>query len=252
MSISRTKLQRILNDLLQPDAIADGCPNGLQIEGKDTIHKIVSGVTASQALIERAIELKADAILVHHGYFWKGEDPCLSGMKKQRIAALLKYDINLFAYHLPLDIHPGLGNNVQLAKLLGIEQIENLQSGQFSIALKGRFEPGIAPQALADKLHKVLAKKPLFEQAQKSLIKTVAWCTGGGQRYIDLAASEGIDAFITGEVSEQTIHTAREMNIHFYAAGHHATERYGVKAVGEYLAANFDVEVEFIDIDNPA
>ncbi|KXI30888.1 Nif3-like dinuclear metal center hexameric protein [Paraglaciecola hydrolytica] len=250
--MSREKLHRILNDLLQPQFIPDGCPNGLQIEGKDEIHKIVTGVTASQALIDKAIDLKADALFVHHGYFWKGEDACLTGMKKQRIASLLKHDINLFAYHLPLDVHPELGNNVQLAKLLGIEHIENLESGKLSIALKGRFAAPLTPVALAERLKQVLGKTPLLEQVQKPLISTVAWCTGGGQKYIDLAASQGIDAFITGEVSEQTIHSAREMNIHFYAAGHHATERYGAKAVGEYLAKHHDVDVEFVDIANPA
>lgn len=252
MSISRTKLHRVLNELLQPQVIPDGCPNGLQIEGKDTIYKIVTGVTASQALIDRAIELNADALFVHHGYFWKGEDACLTGMKKQRIASLLKHDINLFAYHLPLDVHPSLGNNAQLAKLLDIQDIENLESGKLSIALKGRFSSALTPQALAQRLQDVLGKSPLLEQVPKPLISTVAWCTGGGQKYIDLAASQGIDAFITGEVSEQTIHSAREMNIHFYAAGHHATERYGAKAVGEYLAEQYGLDVKFVDIANPA
>ena len=252
MSISRAKLHSILNELLQPQCIPDGCPNGLQIEGKDQIQKLVTGVTASQALIDKAIELKADALFVHHGYFWKGEDACLTGMKKQRIASLLKHDINLFAYHLPLDVHPELGNNVQLAKLLGIEYIENLESGKLSIALKGRFAAPLTPADLAERLKQVLGKTPLLEQVQKPLISSVAWCTGGGQKYIDLAASQGIDAFITGEVSEQTIHSAREMNIHFYAAGHHATERYGAKAVGEYLAKHHGLDVEFVDIANPA
>ncbi len=252
MSISRTKLHRVLNELLQPQVIPDGCPNGLQIEGKDTIYKIVTGVTASQALIDRAIELNADALFVHHGYFWKGEDACLTGMKKQRIASLLKHDINLFAYHLPLDVHPSLGNNAQLAKLLDIQDIENLESGKLSIALKGRFSSALTPQALAQRLQDVLGKSPLLEQVPKPLISTVAWCTGGGQKYIDLAASQGIDAFITGEISEQTIHSAREMNIHFYAAGHHATERYGAKAVGEYLAEQYGLDVKFVDIANPA
>lgn len=252
MSLNRTELRHILNDLLQPDFIPDGCPNGLQIEGKPLIKRLITGVTASQALIEQAITKQADAILVHHGYFWKGEDTCLTGMKRQRIASLLKHDINLFAYHLPLDVHPTLGNNVQLAKLLDIEKIQNLESGKFSIALKGQFAEPLSPNELAQKLFHTLGRAPLHELAHKPLISSVAWCTGGGQKYIEQAANEGIDAFITGEVSEQTIHTAREMNIHFYAAGHHATERYGVKAVGEYLAKHYDLDVEFIDIPNPA
>ncbi|MDP5029411.1 Nif3-like dinuclear metal center hexameric protein [Paraglaciecola sp.] len=252
MSVSRTELLNTLNDLLQPHLMGDGCPNGLQIEGKPIIRKIVTGVTASQALIDRAVAAEADAIFVHHGYFWKGEDPCLSGMKKKRIATLLQHDISLFAYHLPLDVHPSLGNNVQLAQRLDIKNIENLEGGRISIALKGNFETALTPSELAQRLDLVLGKSPLVEVAQKALISSVAWCTGGGQKYIDLAASQGIDAFITGEVSEQTIHTAREMNIHFFAAGHHATERFGAQAVGDYLAKTLDVTVEFIDIPNPA
>lgn len=252
MTVTRNALLSALDELLQPHLISDGCPNGLQIEGKKNIAKIVTGVTASQALIDQAIACQADAIFVHHGYFWKGEDPCLTGMKKKRIASLLQHDINLFAYHLPLDIHETFGNNVQLAHRLEIQDIENLETTKVSIALKGRFANPLTAPALAAKLSHVLGKKPLVEQAQTELITTVAWCTGGGQKYIDLAASQGIDAFITGEVSEQTIHTAREMNIHFFAAGHHATERFGAQAVGEYLARKFDVQVEFIDIPNPA
>jgi dinuclear metal center YbgI/SA1388 family protein len=238
--------------LLKPEKIKDYCPNGLQVEGKKKVNKIVTGVTASQALIDYAVSINADAILVHHGYFWKGESPCLTGMKRKRIHTLLQHDINLYAYHLPLDIHPILGNNVQLGKLLGIIDILPLEENNpQSLVMQGKFEAGINPLELIRLLNTKLVKNPLHEPALKTNIETVAWCTGGGQRYIELAAEKGIDAFITGEVSEQTIHTAREMDIHFYAAGHHATERYGVKALGEYIQQKLDVEVVFVDIDNP-
>jgi dinuclear metal center YbgI/SA1388 family protein len=253
MSIENSQLLGFLNELLQPENVRDFCPNGLQVEGKKSISRLVSGVTASQALIDQAIKLKADAIFVHHGYFWKGEDPCVKGMKKRRLAALLKHDINLFAYHLPLDIHSELGNNAQLANLLGIQIQGGLElNNSHCVALRGRFSSTITPKNLAQRIEDKLGRKPLLELSSKPEISTVAWCTGGGQNYIELAAEQGIDAFITGEVSEQTIHTAREMDIHFFAAGHHATERYGAKAVGEYLATSFGLDVTFVDIDNPA
>ena len=253
MSVSNSHLLQILNSLLKPEKVKDFCPNGLQIEGQKSISKIVTGVTASQALIDYAVAINAEAILVHHGYFWKGESPCINAMKKKRIKTLLQHDINLYAYHLPLDIHPSLGNNAQLAQLLGIVDVSPLEENNpQSVVMQGRFVDGISPSELNLLLAKTLSKTPLHEPACQSKIHTVAWCTGGGQSYIDLAASNNIDAFITGEVSEQTIHTAREMDIHFFAAGHHATERYGVKALGEYIQKELNVEVVFKDIDNPA
>jgi len=253
MSVLNSQLLQSLNSLLTPEKVKDYCPNGLQIEGKKKVAKLVTGVTASQALIDHAVSINADAILVHHGYFWKGESPCLTGMKKKRIKTLLQHDINLYAYHLPLDIHPTLGNNAQLAKLLGIVDISPLEENNSqSVVMQGRFEGGISPTELTALLSTKLAKSPLHETANKNTIKTVAWCTGGGQGYIELAADKGLDAYITGEVSEQTIHTAREMNIHFYGAGHHATERYGVKALGEYIQQILAIETVFVDIDNPA
>lgn len=253
MSVSNTQLLQSLNSILTPEKIKDYCPNGLQIEGNNMVTKLVTGVTASQALIDHAVSINAEAILVHHGYFWKGESPCITGMKRKRIKTLLKHDINLYAYHLPLDIHPTLGNNAQLAKLLGIVDITSLElDNPQSVVMQGKFEGGISPTELTQLLSTKLSKTPLHEPAKTSEIETVAWCTGGGQSYIELAAENGIDAFITGEVSEQTIHTAREMNIHFYAAGHHATERYGVKSLGEYLQQELAIESVFVDIDNPA
>jgi dinuclear metal center YbgI/SA1388 family protein len=249
--MQRREFNQLLNDILKPHLIKDFCPNGLQVEGKNEIKKIVTGVTASQALIEAAIEQQADAILVHHGFFWKGESQPITGMKKRRIGALLANDINLFGYHLPLDIHPAVGNNAQLAKLLDIEIETGLEPTPNSVAMKGRLKTPLSGEDFADKIAKVLNRTPLTSLVRSAKIETIALCTGGGQGYIDLAADQGIDAYLTGEASEQTIHSSREQNIDFFAAGHHATERYGVKALGELLAQEHGFDVIFIDIDNP-
>ncbi|MBB1280507.1 Nif3-like dinuclear metal center hexameric protein [Pseudoalteromonas sp. SR41-1] len=249
--MQRREFNQLLNDILKPHLIKDFCPNGLQVEGKNEIKKIVTGVTASQALIEAAIEQQADAILVHHGFFWKGESQPITGMKKRRIGALLANDINLFGYHLPLDIHPAVGNNAQLAKLLDIDIETGLEPTSNSVAMKGRLKTPLSGEDFADKIAKVLNRTPLTSLVRSAKIETIALCTGGGQGYIDLAADQGIDAYLTGEASEQTIHSSREQNIDFFAAGHHATERYGVKALGELLAQEHGFDVTFIDIDNP-
>ncbi|WP_100657429.1 Nif3-like dinuclear metal center hexameric protein [Alteromonas flava] len=253
MATTRQALVQYLDNYLNVGKIRDYCPNGLQVEGTPTIQRLVTGVTASQALIDKAIEHDADAVLVHHGYFWKGEDPCVRGMKKQRLAKLLAHDINLFAYHLPLDVHPEVGNNVQLAKRLDIDVGAGLDANDpFSVALRGRFKIPLTHAELCQRLTSNIDTRVLSEGNPDAVLETVAWCTGGGQGYIDAAAEQRIDAFISGEVSEQTIHTAREMGIHFFAAGHHATERYGAQALGEHIAAQFDIDVTFIDIPNPA
>ncbi|KYL36019.1 MULTISPECIES: Nif3-like dinuclear metal center hexameric protein [Pseudoalteromonas] len=249
--MQRREFNQLLNTLLKPETINDFCPNGLQVEGKDEIRTIVTGVTASQALIDAAIENNADAILVHHGYFWKGESQPITGMKKRRVAALLAKDINLFAYHLPLDIHPEMGNNAQLAQLLDIEIEAGLEPTNNSVAMKGRLKTPLTGSEFAKKISQVLKREPLTSLVRTDKIETIALCTGGGQGYIDLAAEQGIDAYLTGEASEQTIHSSREQNIDFFAAGHHATERYGIKALGEYLAKQHGFDVTFIDIDNP-
>ncbi len=249
--MQRREFNQLLNDILKPHSIKDFCPNGLQVEGTNEIKKIVTGVTASQALIDAAIEQQADAILVHHGFFWKGESQPITGMKKRRIGALLANDINLFGYHLPLDIHPAVGNNAQLAKLLDIEIETGLEPTSNSVAMKGRLRTPLSGEDFADKIAKVLNRTPLTSLVRSAKIETIALCTGGGQGYIDLAAEQGIDAYLTGEASEQTIHSSREQNIDFFAAGHHATERYGVKALGELLAQEHGFDVTFIDIDNP-
>lgn len=246
-------LENYLTQLLAPEKIKDFAPNGLQVQGSENITKIVTGVTASQALIDRAIDERADAILVHHGYFWKNESYVIRGMKHKRIKSLLINDINLFAYHLPLDIHPTLGNNAQLAKMFTIEQVSPLDVGNpLSVAMQGSFNGTISGEKFATQLTEKLNRECLHIAAPSHKpIKTIAWCSGGGQGYIEMAAEQGIDAFLTGEVSEQTTHIANEMDIHFFAAGHHATERYGVKALGEHIAKMHNVEVLFIDIDNP-
>ncbi|WP_077343178.1 Nif3-like dinuclear metal center hexameric protein [Pseudocolwellia agarivorans] len=252
-TIACTTLEKYLLDLLKPEKIRDFCPNGLQVQGSEKITKIVTGVTATQALIDEAISINADAILVHHGYFWKNESYVIRGMKHKRIKSLLMNDINLFAYHLPLDIHPVLGNNAQLAKLFGLTVTGPLEIGNdYSVAIQGKFTEEKTGEALQTLISNTLRRECLHIQPPSNKpIKTVAWCSGGGQNYIELAAEQGIDAFISGEVSEQTTHVAHEMDIHFFAAGHHATERYGAKALGEHLQTELGVEVVFIDIDNP-
>lgn len=251
--MNNLELEQLINQKLNSANISDYAPNGLQIEGKSNVQKIITGVTASQALIDYAVAQQADAILVHHGYFWKNENPCIRGMKGKRIKTLLQNDINMYGYHLPLDTHAELGNNTQLAKLLGIENLRPLENGSFSIPVYGDLVETVSGEELAQCIEKALGRKPLFcGENAPHLIRTVGICTGGGQGYIDLAATKGLDAFITGEVSEQTIHSAREQGIHFFAAGHHATERYGIKALGEWLAQEYGFEVEFKDIDNPA
>lgn len=243
-----------LQQILKPEQIKDYAPNGLQIQGSEKITKVVTGVTASQALIDSAIKEKADALLVHHGYFWKNESYVIRGMKHKRIKALLDNNINLFAYHLPLDIHPTLGNNAQLAILLNIEVTGPLELGNsLSIAIQGQLPEAMSGSDFALLINQKLNRECLhIAPNSNKKIKTVAWCTGGGQDYIELAAEQGVDAFISGEVSEKTTHIAKEMDIHFFAAGHHATERYGVKALGEHIAKEQGLEVVFIDIDNPA
>lgn len=250
--MNNLELERILNEKLSPHLIKDYCPNGLQVEGRENVKKIVTGVTASQALIEKAVELGADALLVHHGYFWKGEAEPIRGMKGKRVRTLIKNELNLFAYHLPLDVHPELGNNAELARLLEIEVEGGLENHPQSVAMFGRFKHPLTGEQLAEKIATTLQRPPLHiaPDSQKS-IKTVGWCTGGGQDYIELAAQHGLDAFISGEISERTTYAARELDVHYYAAGHHATERYGVKALGEWLAKAHGFDVEFIDIDNP-
>ena len=217
---------------------------------KNEIHRLVTGVTASQALLDEAINRRADAILVHHGYFWRGEQPCLTGMKARRIRSLLSADINLFAYHLPLDWHPRVGNNVTLGEIMGVEGCGPLNPADtHTPVFKGRLSPEITVQTLAARLLDGLGREPLV--IGEGNVNSIAWCTGAGQGYLDAAADAGADVFVTGEVSEQSVHTARERGIAFIAAGHHATDRYGVQAFGADAEKCLGITHDFIEIDNP-
>lgn len=252
MTTTLAELTACADRLLQPELFQDYCPNGLQVEGRGSVRRLVTGVTASLALLEAAVAADADAILVHHGYFWKGEAPAIVGMKRRRLALLLRHDISLLSYHLPLDAHPEYGNNARLAAQLGIAITGGLQPGPRPIGNVGRLAEPQSLEAFAAHVEHRLGREPLVVAGSDRPIASVAWCTGGAQSYIEQAAALGVDAFLTGEVSEQTVHIARECGLHFIAAGHHATERYGAPAVGEYLAAQLGIEHRFIDIDNPA
>ncbi|MFC0142317.1 type 2 GTP cyclohydrolase I [Erwinia mallotivora] len=244
-----TELEHVVNQLLNTSAFSDYAPNGLQVEGREEVKKIVTGVTACQALLDEAVRLKADAVLVHHGYFWKNDAPVITGMKRKRLKTLLANDINLYGWHLPLDAHPLIGNNALLAKDLAVEVCGEVMP----LVPWGELKEPLSGELLAERLTRVLGREPLHcGDNAPHLIRRVAWCTGGGQGFIDAAAAFGVDAFISGEVSEKTIHSAREQGIHFFAAGHHATERGGIRALGEWLTENYALDVTFIDIDNPA
>lgn len=251
--VTLSKLLAYLDKLLNSQSFSDYCPNGLQVAGRNRVKTLVTGVTASQALLSEAVKLQADAILVHHGYFWRGEDAKLIGIKHQRIKTLIQHDISLIAYHLPLDVHPVFGNNKQLAKLLAIEveQVYDIERTP-GLLWVGRLKQQLTGEAFAQKIKHSLKREPLHISNNNKLITRVAWCTGAAQDFIEQAASYGVDAYVTGEVSERTFHLAHELGIHFYAAGHHATERYGVRALGEHLAEQFGIHCRFVDIENPA
>lgn len=250
--IARNALIAGLNELLTPSIIPDYCPNGLQVQGTDNIQHIISGVSASRELIETAIDKKADTILVHHGYFWKSEPAEVVGMKYQRLKLLLANDINLIAYHLPLDVHQTLGNNAQLARVLGINNCQSYAAdGIEDLFWTGEFDSQFNINDCQQHITQSLGRTPLVIEGGHHPVKTIGFCTGGAQKYIEMAAALGCDAYLSGEVSEPTTHVARELGVHYLAAGHHATERYGVKALGEWIAQQFDVTHEFIDIDNP-
>jgi dinuclear metal center YbgI/SA1388 family protein len=249
--INLDELVAYLDDLLEADRFADYCPNGLQVEGRPVVRKLVSGVTACRALLEAASERHADAVLVHHGYFWRGEDARIVGMKRHRIQTLIQADISLLAYHLPLDAHPVFGNNAQLGERLGFVTEGQFGQGEPAIGLYGHLNEAMPASALSQHIEQVLQRAPLHIDGGNRVIHNIAWCTGAAQGYIEQAVSLGVDAYLSGEISEQTVHIAREQGIHYFAAGHHATERYGVQALGEHLAAHFGLEHEFVDIQNP-
>lgn len=249
----RTQLLQTFDALLQPERFRDYGPNGLQVEGAASVRKIVSGVTASRALIEAAIAAQADTIFVHHGLFWKGQDGRVTGWMKQRLALLLAHNINLFAYHLPLDAHPELGNNAQLGLQLGLKAQSRF--GEQDLGFLGeRLESGAfeTAEVLAQHVENKLNRPVVLVNAAQRAIKSIAWCSGGAQSYFEAAIAAGADAFITGEISEPQAHYARECGVAYLACGHHASERFGAPAVAAHVAAQFGLVHEFIDIDNPA
>jgi len=243
------ELTHYTQQLMQVERFKDYCPNGLQVEGRITIGKIVTGVTASMALLEAAHKAGADLVLVHHGYFWKNEAPVVVGIKQRRIKFLLAHDINLMAYHLPLDAHGEFGNNVQLGKLLGF----NTQSyvGVDNLIASTELEDELPLSEVVLLIERSLRRNVMVIGDPARAVKKIAWCTGAAQGYIDQAIGLGVDLFISGEISEQTTHQSLESGVAYIAAGHHATERYGVQALGNHLAEKFNLEHEFIDIHNP-
>jgi len=250
-------LIRWLDETLCPSTFADYCPNGLQVQGTDHVKQIVTGVTASLALIDAAIDVGADALLVHHGWFWRGEDPTVRGQRRARLARLLAHDINLIAYHLPLDAHPVLGNNAQLARELGWVVDRDSQGAPITTGANGLIWWG-QPQAdcrlsaFSAQIAQKLRRAPIVVGEPDQPCRRIAWCTGGAQGMFESAIEAGADVFITGEISEPCAHLARENGVAFISAGHHATERYGVMALGHALQTALDIPVRFIDIDNPA
>lgn len=244
-----TELVNYTGQLLEVSRFRDYCPNGLQVEGRPQVKRIVAGVSASMALLEAAAEQGADAILVHHGWFWKSDEARVTGVRKKRLAFLLERDISLLAYHLPLDAHPKLGNNASLAKLFGLEI--TAWFGEQQIAALGEWKPGGSLGDFSAMVSAQLAREPMVIGDLSKDIRRVAWCSGAAQDYLAQAVDLGVDVYLTGEISEHTVHLARESGVAFVAAGHHATERYGVKALGEHLVSRFGIECKFFDLGNP-
>ncbi|KQW42798.1 MULTISPECIES: Nif3-like dinuclear metal center hexameric protein [unclassified Roseateles] len=245
----RAALELSLTQLLEPARFKDYGPNGLQVEGRAEVGHLVCGVTASLALIDAAIAARADAILVHHGLFWRGQDGRVTGWMKQRLARLIQHDINLFAYHLPLDAHPTLGNNAQLGARLG--WTADARFGEQDLGFSAAVEP-TSLDTLTGQLRDVLDREVTVVSGDGRPLRRVAWCSGGAQGYFESAIAAGADVFITGEISEPQAHYARETGVAFVAAGHHATERYGVQGVGAWVAQDLGLSWQFIDVDNPA
>ncbi|MCB4810812.1 Nif3-like dinuclear metal center hexameric protein [Methylovorus menthalis] len=246
------KLNELLDytgQILQVARFKDYCPNGLQVEGKEEVERVVTGVTASLSLLEAARERGADLVMVHHGYFWRNEDARIVGIKQKRIKLLLESGMSLAAYHLPLDAHPELGNNAQLGKKLGL--VQDGWAGEQDIIAYGRTIASVTAQDFSQHVSGVLNREALMLGSADKTISRVAWCTGGAQGYMEQAIALGVDAYISGEVSEQNLHLANEAGVVYIAAGHHATERYGVQALGEHLKNRFNVQHEYIEINNP-
>ncbi|MBL8450908.1 MAG: Nif3-like dinuclear metal center hexameric protein [Dechloromonas sp.] len=247
--MKREELVEYLDRVLDCGRFRDYCPNGLQVEGRADVRCIVAGVTASQALLDAAVAAGADAVLVHHGYFWRGEDGRVTGIRRRRLATLLGADINLLAYHLPLDAHAEFGNNVQLARLAGWQPEGRF--GEQDLGCVGRVDGTPMAADFSAGLGRVLGREPLLVGDGARPISRIAWCTGAAQGYFEAAIAQGADVFVSGEISEQSVHLARESGVPYLACGHHASERYGVQALAEHLAANFALDCRFVDIDNP-
>ena len=247
--MKREELTRYLDKLLEAGRFRDYCPNGLQVEGRPEVQRVVAGVTATQALLDAAVARRADAILVHHGWFWRGEDGRVTGLRKARLQKLLANDVNLIAYHLPLDSHAELGNNAQLAKRLG--WIAEDRFGEQEVGWLGCCDEPLPVAVIAGRVGQVLQRTPLLIGDGKRLVRRVGWCSGAAQDLFEEAIARGVDLYLSGEISEQTVHLARESGVAYLAAGHHASERYGVQALAEHLAEHFGLSCEFVDIDNP-
>lgn len=247
--MNNINLEKIINKKLKSNSFKDYIPNGLQIEGKSNIKKIITGVTACQKLLNYAVNQNANAIIVHHGYFWNNDSKLILGIKRKRLKTILINNINLYSWHLPLDCHYKIGNNAQIANKLNIKIIGKLNE----IVFYGEIIKPLTPKELKKKIEEKLKNNVFYYGEKKStkIIKKIAWCTGKGQKYLELAAKSGMDAFITGEASEETIHIASENLIHFYSAGHHATEKGGIIALGKWLSKKYNLNVKFIDIPNP-
>ena len=263
-TVSARALSAWIDSTLNATAFSDYCPNGLQVEGKPQVSHIVAGVTACEALIDEAIARGADTLLVHHGWFWKGEDPRVRGTRKTRLAKLLAHDINLLAYHLPLDAHPVLGNNAQLARVLGLvadrqslpdaAQIQNnppVTTGPGNLIWLGSMPGAHSLGQIAQQTGQRLGRPPLVIGNTQMPVERIGWCTGAAHSMLGDAIDAGVQCFITGEISEPVVHLARESGVAFISAGHHATERYGVQALGSEISRTFNIRVDFVDIDNP-
>ena len=247
--MKRQELTRYLEQLLEPGRFRDYCPNGLQVEGRPEVRRLIAGVTASQALLDAAVERGADALLVHHGWFWRGEEGRVTGLRKTRLQTLLQHDINLIAYHLPLDGHPEFGNNAQLARRLG--WTPNARFGEQDVGWLGTLEYPTPISAIVDRVGRELQRPPLLIGDGDRLVSRIGWCSGAAQGLFEQAITLGVDLYLSGEIAEQTVHLARESGVAYLAAGHHASERFGVQALAAHLAERFGLDCQFVDIDNP-
>jgi dinuclear metal center YbgI/SA1388 family protein len=243
-------LERYCNEQLEVSRFDDYCPNGVQVEAGERVTRLMAGVTACQALIDEAVEWGADLLLVHHGFFWKGEPAPIRGMKGRRIATLLRHGVSLLVYHLPLDAHGAWGNNCLLGKACGFTGAQAVDAGQ-GLLWSAELQGAVSADALSKRLGRVLGREPLHIPGGDGGVRRVGWCTGAAQGYLSQAAELGLDAFISGEISESTVHAARELGIHYFAAGHHATERFGAQALGAHLAQRYALDYRFVDIPNP-